>query len=87
MGTTAKASATDKLQSIESAAEFLGGLSPSTIRFWLSSGRLQRVKIGSRTFVYESDLAKLIKLEIVPADVSSPAKGRSVFAAPILETE
>ena len=55
--------ATDKLHSVESAAQFLGGISPSTIRAWLTSKRLQRVKIGRRTFVYESELTALIKPE------------------------
>jgi len=55
--------ATDKLHSVESAAQFLGGISPSTIRAWLTSKRLRRVKIGRRTFVYESELTALIKPE------------------------
>jgi hypothetical protein len=45
-----------KLHSIESAAEFLGGLSPWTIRRWLSDGKLTRVKVGSRTMCMESEL-------------------------------
>jgi excisionase family DNA binding protein len=45
-----------KLHSIESAAEFLGGLSPWTIRRWLSDGKLRRVKVGSRTMIAEQDL-------------------------------
>ena len=69
----------DKLHSVESAARFLGGISPWTIRMWLHLGKLRRVKIGRRTFVYESDLAALIKPEnkeeFVPADVSRPATG------------
>ena len=48
--------AVGKLHSIESAAEFLGGLSPWTIRAWLSQGKLTRVKVGSRTMVLESEL-------------------------------
>lgn len=64
-----------KLHSVESAAQFLGGISPSTIRAWLSSGRLRRVKVGRRTFVYESELLALIEPQrIVPADVR-PGKG------------
>jgi len=51
------------LMSIEDAAQFLGGLSQSTIRNWLSKGRLTRVKIGSRTMVRESELLALIQPE------------------------
>jgi len=47
--------------SIEDAAQFLGGLSQSTIRNWLSKGRLTRVKIGSRTMVRETELLALIQ--------------------------
>lgn len=51
-----------KRHSVESAAEFLG-ISPWTIRAWLSQGRLQRLKVGSRTFVLESELIKQVRLE------------------------
>jgi excisionase family DNA binding protein len=51
------------LLSVEAAAEFLGGLSPSTIRGWLSQKKLTRVKIGSRTMVRESELLALIQPE------------------------
>jgi excisionase family DNA binding protein len=47
--------------SIEAAAEFLGGLSESTIRNWLSQGKLTRVKIGSRTMIREAELLNLIR--------------------------
>jgi excisionase family DNA binding protein len=49
-------SATDRLHSVESAAEFLGGVSPYTIRAWLTQGRLTRIKVGRRTMVRESEL-------------------------------
>jgi len=51
------------LMSIEAAAEFLGGLSESTIRNWLGKGKLTRVKVGSRTMVREDELLLLIKPE------------------------
>jgi excisionase family DNA binding protein len=41
----------NRLHSVESAAELLGGLSPSTIRSWITQGRLQRVKVGRLTRV------------------------------------
>ena len=76
----------DKLHSVESAARFLGGISPWTIRMWLHLGKLRRVKIGRRTFVYESELSALIKPEhkeeIVPAAVSSPATGAGRHTRP-----
>jgi excisionase family DNA binding protein len=54
----------DQLHSVESAAHFLGGISPSTIRVWLWRGRLTRVKVGRRTMIYESELLALIKPEL-----------------------
>jgi excisionase family DNA binding protein len=51
----------DQLHSVESAAEFLGYLSPSTIRSWLTQRKLTRVKIGRLTRVRESELLALIK--------------------------
>jgi hypothetical protein len=51
----------DKLYSIPDAAEFLGGVSPWTIHTWLSQGKMQRTKVGGRTMIRESELAKLIQ--------------------------
>ncbi len=59
-----------KLHSIESAAEFLGGLSPWTIRRWLTDGKLPRVKVGSRTMVLESDLIAMAQPE-TPAQAAA----------------
>jgi excisionase family DNA binding protein len=47
---------TDKLYSVEDAAQYLGGLSKYTIHAWLSQGKLARTKVGSRTMIRESDL-------------------------------
>lgn len=55
----------DRLHSVESAAEFLGGVSPATIRAWLTQGRLRRIKIGRLTRVRESDLRALIHPEVL----------------------
>lgn len=55
--------AKDRLHSVESAAEFLGGVAPSSIRAWLTKGRLTRIKIGRLTRVRESELLALIKPE------------------------
>lgn len=52
---------TDKLYSIEDAASFLGGLSKYTIHAWLSSGKLRRTKVGSRTMIRESELERVIE--------------------------
>lgn len=85
---TAHESRTDKLHSVESAAAFLGGLSPATIRAWLTQKRLHRVKIGRRTMIRESALRALIHEEIDPAgNTFGPAKGRSVLTAPIHKKE
>jgi excisionase family DNA binding protein len=53
----------DPLHSVDSAAEFLGFVSPSTIRSWLTQGRLTRIKVGRLTRVRESDLLALISGE------------------------
>jgi hypothetical protein len=51
----------ERLHSVESAAAFLGGISPSTIRDWLWRKRLTRIKVGRRTMVRESELLALIR--------------------------
>jgi excisionase family DNA binding protein len=51
----------DKLYSVPEAATFLGGVSKWTIHAWLSQGRLQRTKVGSRTMIRESELQKVIQ--------------------------
>lgn len=51
----------DKLYSIPDAAKFLGGVSPWTIHTWLSQGKMQRTKVGGRTMIRESELAKMIQ--------------------------
>ena len=53
---------TDRLHSAESAAELLGAR-PSTIRWWWTIGKLNRVKVGRLTPVRESELLALIKPE------------------------
>lgn len=52
-----------KLHSVESAAEFLGGVSPWTIRAWLTQGKLTRIKVGARTMVLEQELIGLARPE------------------------
>jgi Helix-turn-helix domain len=59
-----------KLHSIERAAEFLGGLSPWTIRRWLTDGKLPRVKVGARTMVRETDLIAMAQPE-TPAQAAA----------------
>jgi excisionase family DNA binding protein len=51
---------TDRLLGAESAAELLS-VRPSTIRWWWTIGKLQRVKIGRLTRVWESDVLALIE--------------------------
>jgi len=51
----------EPLFSVEEAAKLLGGISPWTVRFWLSSGKLKRTKIGRRTMIAESELRKFIR--------------------------
>jgi excisionase family DNA binding protein len=51
----------DALVSVEEAAKLLGGISKWTVHAWLSQGRLQRVKVGSRTMIRESELQRVIR--------------------------
>jgi len=51
----------DTLLSIDEAARKLGGLSKYTIHAWLSSGKLRRTKVGSRTMIRESELERVIE--------------------------
>jgi excisionase family DNA binding protein len=50
----------DRLYSVEDAAQYLGGLSKYTIHAWLSSGKLRRTKVGSRTMIREHDLQAFV---------------------------
>ena len=50
----------EALFSVEEAAKKLGGISPWTVRSWLSSGRLKRTKVGRRTMLAESELKRFI---------------------------
>lgn len=49
-----------KLFSVEDAAKYLGGISKYTIHAWLSSGKLRRTKVGSRTMISERDLQAFV---------------------------
>jgi len=51
----------EQLLSVEQAAAKLGGVSRWTIHAWLSQGKLQRTKVGRRTMIRESELAKVIE--------------------------
>ena len=50
----------DALLSVSEVAGRLGGISKWTVYAWLSQGKLQRTKVGGRTMVRESELAKVI---------------------------
>ena len=51
----------EALLSVEETARRLGGVSKWTIYAWLSQGKLLRTKVGGRTMVRESELAKVIQ--------------------------
>lgn len=51
----------DNLLSVEEVARRLGGLSKWTVHAWLSQGKLQRTKVGGRTMIRESELARVIQ--------------------------
>ena len=51
----------DALLSVTEAAKRLGGISKWTVHSWLSKGKLQRTKVGGRTMIRESELAKVVE--------------------------
>lgn len=51
----------DQLLSVSETARLLGGISKWTVYAWLSQGKLQRTKVGGRTMIRESELAKVIE--------------------------
>lgn len=53
----------EPLVSVEEAARLLGGLSKWTIYAWLSQGKLHRTKVGRRTMLRQSELARIVKDE------------------------
>ena len=50
----------DELLSVAEVARRLGGISVSTVRAWLTQGRMNRTKVGRRTMVRESQLSRVI---------------------------
>jgi excisionase family DNA binding protein len=62
----------DELLSVETFARECGGdrenggLSKYTIYAWLTQGRIQRTKVGRRTFIRRSELAKVIQDGVTP---------------------
>ena len=52
----------ERLLTVDEAARALGGISKYTIHAWLSSGKLHRTKVGSRTMIRESDLQAVIEV-------------------------
>jgi excisionase family DNA binding protein len=57
---------TDALLSVEETARRLGGISKWTVHQWLSQGKLRRSKVGRRTMIRESELARVIREEETP---------------------
>ena len=55
----------DRLISIEKTADVLG-ISPWTVRAWITQGKLGSAKLGSRRLVPESEIQNIITDAIVP---------------------
>jgi len=53
----------ENLLSVEEAAKRLGGISKWAVHAWLSQGKLRRTKVGRRTMIRESELAKVVRDE------------------------
>lgn len=52
----------ERLLTVDEAARALGGISKYTVHAWLSSGKLQRTKVGSRTMIREADLQAVVEV-------------------------
>jgi len=50
----------DTLFPVPEAARRLGGVSPWTVRAWLTQGKLKRTKVGGRTMVSERAIAEFL---------------------------
>ncbi len=48
------------LLDISNAARMLGGIGESTLRRWISEGKVQVVRLGRRVMIRPEDLASLI---------------------------
>jgi excisionase family DNA binding protein len=55
----------ESLRSIEYAADILG-LSPWTIRAWITQGKITSAKLGARRLIPQSELDRLIQESLVP---------------------
>jgi excisionase family DNA binding protein len=51
----------EPLLSVEEAARLLGGISKWTVYAWCSQGKLHKTKVGRRTMLRQSELARVIK--------------------------
>ena len=56
----------EQLYSVDRAAEVLGGISVWTVRAWLTSGKLQRTKVGRRTMIRQSELEAFLQRQDQP---------------------
>jgi len=68
---------TDTLLSVEEAARRLGGISKWTVHAWLSQGKLRRTKVGGRTMIRESELARVVRDEVASTAPTTKAATRS----------
>ena len=62
----------ENLLSVSEVARQLGGISKWTVYAWLSQGKLRRTKVGGRTMIRESELARVIR---EGENTDSPQKG------------
>jgi excisionase family DNA binding protein len=51
----------ENLLSVSDVARRLGGISKWTVYAWLTQGKLRRTKVGGRTMIRESELARVIQ--------------------------
>jgi excisionase family DNA binding protein len=53
----------EPLVSVQEAARLLGGISKWTIYAWCSQGKLHKTKVGRRTMLRQTELARVIQDE------------------------
>lgn len=63
------------LFSVTETARKLGGVSPWTVRSWLTQGRLKRTKVGGRTMVSGAAISEFLAECAKPKPAAQPLPG------------
>ena len=66
--------------SVEAAAQILGGIHRGTLFNWIYQGKIQRVKVGGRTMISESELRRILNEGAGPKAVAKLAANQESAA-------